>query len=115
MLSHSLLACNQINQLSDQIPPNFGDLCMLSRALLANNQISGPIPIPICSMALLANLDLVDNRIFGIIRSQGLEMLNLSQNLLEGEISEAFNSFANNDCLYGAPLPAYGRPGVHLS
>ncbi|WVZ02954.1 hypothetical protein V8G54_023760 [Vigna mungo] len=108
------------NKISGPIPQNMGQLQMLSRVFLSGNQITGPIPGSICHiyrlvdldlsnnhlsgpipeslgrMAVLSTLKLDNNRLSGCIPGRllgsGINELNLSHNMLEGIIPDAFGA-----------------------
>ena len=72
---------------------------------LRDNQLSGPIPPELGSLANLRSLDLKDNRLTGEIPARlgnltNLEMLNLSWNRLFGEIPPELGSLAKLQKLY---------------
>ncbi|XP_022777003.1 probable leucine-rich repeat receptor-like protein kinase At1g35710 [Durio zibethinus] len=86
------------NQLSGKIPPEIGVLSNLQHLNLASNNLSGPIPNQLgdCSKLLDLNLNLSQNLLIGEIPQQlaklhSLEILDLSHNVLNGSIPNSFN------------------------
>ncbi|VVA98951.1 unnamed protein product [Arabis nemorensis] len=55
------------NLISGLIPPDFGRLTMLSRALLSGNRITGRIPESLTRIYRLADLDLSGKQLYGTI------------------------------------------------
>ncbi|KAL2328824.1 hypothetical protein Fmac_022251 [Flemingia macrophylla] len=127
------------NRISGPIPQDLGRLQMLSRILLSGNQLSGPIPASICRIYRLVDLDLSQNHLTGPIPEalgrmavlstlkldtnkfsgmipprllgSGISELNLSHNMLEGNIPDSFGAscyFTILDLSYNdlkGPLP----------
>ncbi|KAE9593288.1 hypothetical protein Lal_00028698 [Lupinus albus] len=79
------------NAMEGPIPPDFGKLKKLNRVFLSHNRITGPIPRSISSIYSLADIDLSLNRLSGSVhKSLGqmpvLDSLNLKYNNLTGKI-----------------------------
>ncbi|OIW05724.1 hypothetical protein TanjilG_23510 [Lupinus angustifolius] len=82
------------NAMEGPIPPDFGKLKKLNRVLLSHNRITGPIPRSISSIYSLADIDLSLNRLSGKIPwtllSSRISHLDLSRNMLSGNIADVF-------------------------
>ncbi|XP_074282210.1 receptor-like protein EIX1 isoform X1 [Silene latifolia] len=80
------------NSISEPLPENLGHIMPnLELLLLANNQITGPIPRSLCQLTSLSNLDIQNNRLSGVIPNcwaniSTLLYVSLSYNKLEGHI-----------------------------
>ncbi|KAH0855148.1 hypothetical protein HID58_020457 [Brassica napus] len=84
------------NLISGVIPPDFGRLTMLSRALLSGNRITGRIPESLTRIYRLADVDLSGNQLYGPDSSVP------RPNMLQGKIPEGFGPrsyFTVLDCL----------------
>lgn len=87
-------SCNNFNH---SIPLNIGESISLAYFFsLANNHLSGPIPISICNASYLQVLDLSNNHLTGSIpeclvqNMEFLGVLNLARNQLNGTIPDSF-------------------------
>ncbi|KAL7126941.1 hypothetical protein ABFS83_14G220400 [Erythranthe nasuta] len=86
------------NQLSGQLPDQFGEFKSLRTLYLDSNNLSGAIPIYIGKLSSLVNLVLADNKLSGNLPESlgqlvNLELLYIRNNKLEGVVSEVH--FAN--------------------
>ena len=93
------------NELSGPIPSALGSLANLETLNLGSNALNGPIPAALGSLANLQRLELGVNALSGPIPSAlgslaNLESLNLTVNALSGPIPSALGSLANLEVLY---------------
>jgi Leucine-rich repeat (LRR) protein len=108
----SLLVLSELNlkdnNLIGTIPTHLGTMTTLSKIRLENNQITGEIPSELGLLTDLNELRLENNNLVGQIpgelASLPLDNLFLSNNMLEGDVSEfcadgnSLKSFAVNSC-----------------
>lgn len=85
------------NQFSGEIPSDyFANMDSLKKVWFGGNNFSGPIPESLANLHNLTELHLENNQFSGSIPSldqSTLESLDLSNNLLEGEIPASLNKF----------------------
>ncbi|KAG5537989.1 hypothetical protein RHGRI_025176 [Rhododendron griersonianum] len=85
------------NQFSGEIPSDyFANMDSLKKVWFGGNNFSGPIPESLANLHNLTELHLENNQFSGSIPSleqPTLESLDLSNNLLEGEIPASLNKF----------------------
>lgn len=95
------------NDLSGGIPIGIQSLKQLNELNLASNRLSGPIPNEIGNLPVLNYLDLSQNRFSGIIplslQNLKLNKVNLSSNLLSGNVPPMFASDVYRDSFLGNP------------
>ncbi|KAH7854066.1 hypothetical protein Vadar_009668 [Vaccinium darrowii] len=97
------------NQLSGQLPNQFGQFGNIRELDLRNNLLSGPIPDTLGSLASITSINLAENQLNGTIpeslgQLSNLQDLDLSDNLLQGIVSEVqFTNLRNLYSLYAAP------------
>ncbi|GAV76251.1 Pkinase_Tyr domain-containing protein/LRRNT_2 domain-containing protein/LRR_8 domain-containing protein [Cephalotus follicularis] len=102
------------NQFSGEIPTDyFSKMSSLKKVWLDNNKFTGKIPDSVLQLPHLKELHLEGNQFSGSVdplkNPQILTSLDLSSNLLEGQIPDSYAkfsaaSFAKNDKLCGKPL-----------
>ncbi|KAM0835233.1 hypothetical protein ACQ4PT_063064 [Festuca glaucescens] len=121
------------NKFSEAIPADaFDGMGSLKKVALAKNNFSGPIPASLADVPRLLDLLLNDNKFQGKIpdlRQKELQVVNVANNELEGEIPPSLKSmpadmFAGNKNLCGgsldnkctapptSPPPAPAKPGT---
>ncbi|XP_057792429.1 receptor-like protein kinase HSL1 [Salvia miltiorrhiza] len=95
------------NGISGGIPNGIHHLKQLNELNLAQNRLSGPIPDEIGSLPVLNYLDLSRNGLSGVIplslQNLKLNKLNLSSNLLTGNVPPLFASEVYRDSFLGNP------------
>ena len=99
LLTDLYLQGNQLTGLS----PEIGNLTILSKLYLYSNQLTGEIPPEIGNLTHLTGLLLYDNQLTGTIPTEignltNLEVLYLSDNQLTGEIPESICNLVDNNC-----------------
>nr|CAD1839347.1 unnamed protein product [Ananas comosus var. bracteatus] len=93
------------NKFSGSLPRSFFKTNLLT-VLLSNNSIGGNIPSSICNLQSLQMLDMSDNNIFGELpncwnsRSKYLKVINLSNNNLSGHLPDSFGLLGSLNFLH---------------
>lgn len=95
------------NNLSGELPKGIQSLKKLNELNLAGNEIGGKIPEEIGSMSVLNFLDLSNNRFWGNVpvslQNLKLNQMNLSYNMLSGEIPPLMAKDMYRDSFIGNP------------
>ncbi|XP_059453213.1 LRR receptor-like serine/threonine-protein kinase GSO1 [Corylus avellana] len=90
------------NSLNGSIPSTISSLQSLTNLILQGNKLSGSIPYTIASMDSLLELQLGGNQLSGLIPRMPVKLqiaLNLSTNLLVGEIPESLSKLTGLEIL----------------
>lgn len=95
------------NNLSGELPKGIQSLKKLNELNLAGNEVGGKIPEEIGSMSVLNFLDLSNNRFWGNVpvslQNLKLNQMNLSYNMLSGEIPPLMAKDMYRDSFIGNP------------
>ncbi|KAK9162013.1 hypothetical protein Syun_002915 [Stephania yunnanensis] len=109
-LPHSLGSLEQLavlnlggNKFSGPIPSSYANLPNLTDLILSNNQLNGTIPPSLFTLPSLQYMDLRQNKFIGILDDEAfpnsisspLTMLDLSYNLLQGNIPKFISKFTS--------------------
>ncbi|KAJ6411133.1 hypothetical protein OIU84_007815 [Salix udensis] len=93
------------NQLEGGIPRSFGGMCSLRELVLSYNNLSGPLPRSFrnmhgCLENSLQNLQLSHNQLHDVTMLSSLRVLWITDNRLDGNVSESIGSLSLLEELY---------------